>query len=242
MNIFLPSILRAQRFCAALILISVQLFTPVMADKASLDKNDHIIDSFSSKNDSNLPPDWHPSRKDISMFSILKENGDQFLRVKTKNGCTSIGKQFSFSSSNYPYLSWKWRVHKLPTGGNETKSKKNDSGAAVYVFFKGKFKLNNIIKYVWSSTLSQGTVTNSPYNKRARIVVLRSGIEQSGEWINETVNINEDYRRLFGQNPPPIEGIGLLSDSDNTESEAMADYDDFRITKGKDLAVKEKGK
>jgi hypothetical protein len=60
-------------------------------------------------------------------------------------------------------------------------------------------------------------------------VVLRSGTEKKGQWITQKVNIKEDYRRLFGKKPPEVEVIGLLTDADNTSSEAMADYDDIQI-------------
>lgn len=210
--------------------ILLPLFSSATAH--NLDSNrKQIIETFSVKNSSreNLPPGWHPSRKDISMFSIQKEMDEEFLRVKTEGGCTSIGKKHNFSVEHYPFLSWKWRVHQLPSGGDETKKNKNDSGAGVYVIFKGKFKSNNIIKYVWSSTLPPGTIINSPYNSRVRIVVLRSGTEKKGQWITQKVNIKEDYRRLFGKKPPEVEVIGLLTDADNTSSEAMADYDDIQI-------------
>lgn len=212
-------------------LILLPLFSTVAANSHDSNRK-QIIDTFSVKTHSveNLPPGWHASRKDVSMFSIQKEMDNEFLRVKTKGGCTSIGKKHNFSVERYPFLSWKWCVHQLPPGGNETKRNKNDSGAGIYVIFKGKFKFNDIIKYVWSSTLPQGTTTNSPYNSRARIVVLRSGTEKKGQWITQKVNIKEDYRRLFGKNPPEVEVIGLLTDADNTNSEAMADYDDIQIS------------
>lgn len=224
MNSFLSTL-----FSTGLILLPL---SPAAAAHSNALDRKQIIDTFSVKNHSgeNLPPGWHPSRKDISMFSIQKEMDKEFLRVKTQGGCTSIGKKHNFSVEHYPFLSWKWRIHQLPSGGNETKRNKNDSGAGIYVIFKGKFKSNDIIKYVWSSTLPPGTTANSPYNSKARIVVLRSGTEKKGQWITQKVNIKEDYRRLFGKNPPEVEVIGLLSDADNTDSEAMADYDDIQIS------------
>jgi len=212
-------------------LILLPLFSTAEAHNLNSNRK-QIIDTFSVIDPSmeNLPTGWHPSRKDISMFSIQKEMNKEFLRVKTEGGCTSIGKKHNFSVELYPFLSWKWRIHQLPSGGDETKRNKNDSGAGIYVIFKGKFKSNDIIKYVWSSTLPPGTITNSPYNSRVRIVVLRSGTEKKGQWITQKVNIKEDYRRFFGKNPPEVEVIGLLSDADNTDSEAIADYDDIQIS------------
>ncbi|HEX3019849.1 MAG TPA: DUF3047 domain-containing protein [Chitinispirillaceae bacterium] len=206
-------------------------FSVVLADNLN-SFHKQIIDTFSLKDPSrtNLPYGWHPSRKDISMFSLQKEKDKEFLRIQTEGGCTSIGKQYNFSTENYPLLSWKWRIHKLPVGGNEKLKDKNDSGAGIYVIFKGKFKFNDIIKYVWSSTLPEGTITNSPYNSRVRVVVLKCGNKKAGQWVTQAVNVNKDYYRLFGKKPPQVEAIGLLSDADNTNSEVMADYDDIQIS------------
>jgi len=194
-------------------------------------KSQIIVERFShcKLSSSKLPDKWYSSRNDISMYHIKKENENKFLRIDTRGGCTSIGKKQSYDAQIYPLLSWRWRMHKLPEKGNENYRKTNDSGAAIYVIFKGMFRLNTILKYVWSSTLPQGTETSSPYNKRTKVIVLRSGKKQAGTWINETVNIVEDYRRLFNQDPPAVEGIGILSDADNTNSTAKADYDDIII-------------
>jgi len=190
-----------------------------------------VVDTFSSCIDpkTRLPCGWHPTRDDVSMFSVGTEQENFFTRIDTKGGCTTIGKKMSYSTKEYPVLTWQWRVHKLPEGGKETKRKRNDSGAAVYVIFKGHFKLNKIIKYIWSSSLPVGTVTSSPYNPRAKMIVLKSGATNTGEWITEKVNVLEDYKRVFGDNPPEVEAIAIMSDADNTNSSAMADYDDIII-------------
>lgn len=231
--------IRKIKLCSTALLSLFSAFSPILATEDEQKKTELIVEDFSSNDPSgkNLPSGWFASRKEISMFSMLRDGSEKFLRIQTKGGCTSIGKQQKFSVDQFPLLSWKWRIHKLPAAGNETQMKKNDSGAGVYVFFKGKFKLNNIIKYVWSSTLAAGTETCSPYNKRTRIIVLKSGAEKAGKWIRETVNIQDDYRRLFGHNPPEIEGIGILSDADNTGSEAMADYDEIKLLKDDKLEV-----
>jgi hypothetical protein len=179
--------------------------------------------------DSKLPPGWFASRKDISMYSSVTEMGHHFLRVSTTGGCTSIGKQYHYSATDFPFLTWKWRIHKLPKGGNESIKDKNDSGAGIYVIFKGQLKMNTIIKYVWSSTLPKGAQTTSPYNSRTKIIVLRDHTDTPNKWLREEVNIYEDYQQIFGKKPPQIEGIGILSDADNTASEAIADYSEIGI-------------
>jgi hypothetical protein len=94
----------------------------------------------------------------------------------------------------------------------------------------------NVIKYVWSTTLPVGRVLNKIKNKlgmiiyEGRFLVLQSGASRMGGWITERRNVLEDYRRLFGNNPPgnPVM-VAILTDSNDTRSVASADYDDIVI-------------
>lgn len=213
--------------CSKLIITAISLAISRESDVEY--KNVLTIEDFTNvDNVKELPPGWHASRKDRSMFNIISERDDFFVRLNVKNKCTSFGKPVTFSTDSLPFLKWKWRVIALPEGGCENKRGKNDSGAGVYVIFKGAFKLNKIIKYVWSSTLPVGTIVASPYNNNTKIVVLQSGKEHMGEWVNQTVNIRMDFTRLFKYEPPVVVGIAILTDSDNTSSSAIADYDDFQ--------------
>lgn len=216
--------------CSILIIAAFSL--AISRDWDVEDRNTLIIENFTGlDNVKVLPPGWHASRKDCSMFNIISENDDQFVRLNVNSKCTSFGKPVTFSTDTLPFLKWKWRVFALPEGGSENKKEKNDSGAGVYVIFKGAFKLNKIVKYVWSSTLPVGTTVASPYHSNTKIVVLQSGKENMGEWINQTVNIRKDFTRLFKGEPPLVVGIAILTDSDNTSSSAIADYDDFEALK-----------
>ncbi len=191
-----------------------------------------VVDTFSAclSLQEGLPCGWYATQKDVHMFSLEEEKGNRFIKIKTAGGNTTLGIHFSFNTDTYHYLSWRWRIHQLPKGAREDKRRFADSAAGVYVIFNGKYRLNRIIKYVWSSTLEPGVITESPFNRRTKIVVLRSGETSAGQWIEENVDVFGDYQRIFGTSPPPVEAIAIMSDSDNTESFVEADYDDFRIS------------
>jgi len=98
------------------------------------------------------------------------------------------------------------------------------------VIFPGYLRPDNI-KYVWSTSLPIGTTTKSPYNSKTKIVVLRNESSPLGTWVSEKINVYEDYKRLFGREPKTVKAVGLMSDSDNTESRAIADYKEISISK-----------
>ena len=64
-----------------------------------------------------------------------------------------------------------------------------------------------------------------------RVVVLRNQSSPLGPWVSEKVNVYEDYKRLFGREPKHVQAIGLMSDSDNTESRAKAHYKGISTSK-----------
>ncbi len=59
------------------------------------------------------------------------------------------------------------------------------------------------------------------------MVAVESGEENSGKWISEERNIVADYRRLFGEEPPMVGAIAIMTDTDNTGENARAWYDDL---------------
>src|SRR5262245_58204427 len=163
-----------------------------------------------------------------TIYQIASEGGNQFLHARAGKQGVQIGLERSFEPQKFPLLRWRWRVEQLPSGADERNSKTNDSAAAVYVVFDNRV-MPRAIKYVWSSTVPAGTRLDSPVYWRAKVVVLESGPAAGGEWKQETVNLYQDYKELFGGEPGEAQGIAVLTDSDTTASVAEADYDDFTL-------------
>lgn len=63
------------------------------------------------------------------------------------------------------------------------------------------------------------------------MVVVESGNENVGKWVEEQRNVYEDFKMLFGEEPPTIGGIAIMTDTDNTGESAIAYYDDIMIRK-----------
>lgn len=184
---------------------------------------------FSAADAGKFPPGWK-AREDEgrAVYAVRTEQDRAFLHAESRRDGHQIGFELSADPRRTPWLRFVWRAVGLPTGGNERVKDTNDSALGVYVIFEGWGIPPKTIKYVWSTTLPAGTSTESPFTSRVKIVVLRSGPEQVGRWVEEQVNVLEDYRRLFrDEDVPKIKGIGVLTDSDNTGSSAAGDYLSF---------------
>ncbi len=195
------------------------------------------------------------NRNKYKIYKIRRQNNNKYLSASTKysNDSIQLGlplNQYSKKRNHiwrigkYPYLSWKWRVKKLPVGGNERQGKKNDSAAGIYVIFQSKkipflswrYQPVNWIKYVWSTTLPKGTVVKRTIKKygltiHGRYVVVASGKEGLNRWKTFKRNVLLDYIRFFKKQPRynPLM-IGILTDANATKGLAAADYDDIIIS------------
>jgi hypothetical protein len=64
------------------------------------------------------------------------------------------------------------------------------------------------------------------YTDRVRVVVAQSGADALGRWVEIERNVAEDYLAAFGESPPPVIGIAIATDTDNTGERAVAYYGD----------------
>ena len=115
-----------------------------------------------------------------------------------------------------------------PTSGSPAT---NDSAVSVYAVFPTSAVSVKSVKYVWSRVVPAGThLTSSAGNTQVR--VLCDPAAQAGQWVDEQVNVREDYQKYFGGSEVPKPGgIAVLTDSDDTKSSAQGDYASFRVCK-----------
>ena len=209
------------------------------------------VDTFTSSGKLGQLEGWvSANSKFKDFYEIGKEGNNYFLKARVKADSAIIAREFNYNLKEFPILSWRWRGLKLPKGGDERYKNSGDSVAGIYIIFPSLIKPerlknswgikvhipNNLkpecIKYVWSSSLPKGTITDSPYSNKTKIIILENGESSLNQWITEEVNVYEDYKRLFHKEPDEVRAVGILTDADDTSSEAMADYDDIFIKKG----------
>jgi hypothetical protein len=63
------------------------------------------------------------------------------------------------------------------------------------------------------------------------MIVVESGAGKLNQWVSEERNIYEDYKRAFGEEPPMISGVAIMTDTDNTGEAATAYYGDILFEK-----------
>jgi hypothetical protein len=185
-----------------------------------------LVEDFSKAKVGEFPEGWKARKDDgKDVYKVAEDGGKRVLRADAKELGVQAGKQFAWDLREYPVLVWGWRAVEFPRGADE-RTKKNDSAAAVYAVFPHTPVSVKSVKYIWSEKVPKGTrIPQTAGNTQG--VVLRTG---GTEWVEERVNVLEDYKRLFKTDDvPKPEGIGVLTDSDDTNSRARGDYARFRV-------------
>ncbi|MDO9515575.1 MAG: DUF3047 domain-containing protein [Syntrophales bacterium] len=178
------------------------------------------------------PSGWELVEKDGTPNLTLEKEGDMYVLHLKSDSQSSFGikKEIDLKAGEYPFLSWEWKVARLPDGADVRKSDTDDQAIQIYVAFKPTgwpAKLNTpVIGYIWGVECPKDTfVTSSqPLAGKIRYVVLRNKEDALNTWVGEKRNLEEDYRKLFpdidnGQ-PRDIKGISFYINSQNTKSEA----------------------
>jgi len=223
-------------------------FSPIVAQDqdnghAISDRAALVVDDFEDDEPGTFPEGWvfvkegggiksyEESRESGEIVKVKREDGNRFVRLITKGEALRYtkrnGDDFEWNLDERPRLKWRWRALELPEGASE--KGKNDTGGAVYVTF-GKDWLGRpkSIKYTYSSSLPVGTVVSFGPLK---VIVVDSAVEpRQGEWQSVERYVINDYRQVFGGDPPnrPV-SITMWSDSDTTGDTAKVDIDDLEL-------------
>ena len=189
------------------------------------------LDDFSEGRLGEFPLEWKPRKEPGRLvYSVREEGGRRFLRGIARRIGIQAGREVAWNLEAYPILAWSWRPIEFPKDSDERRSGRNDSAVSVYAVFPTSAVSVRSVKYVWSRVVPAGThLTSSGGNTQVR--VLRNSA-QAGQWVDEQVNVREDYQRYFGGSEVPKPGgIAVLTDSDDTKSSAQGDYANFRVCK-----------
>ena len=209
------------------------------AQDAPPDRGEHeappyiVIEDFASTPLDSLPRGWRWRGKDDDkpkLYAVREANGRRYLAAQDTGHSVVLMKEFRWDPRQYPIMTWCWRADALPPGGDERYTKTNDSAAGVSVVFSRFLSMPRQIKYVWSTTLAPGTVSRRKGIGRPWFVVLQSGPEKLGQWLQEWVDLEKDHERILSSDlPKKTLGITLLTDADATRGYAAAAYADFRV-------------
>ena len=186
-----------------------------------------VIDDF----ERGLDPAWEVrSFKGRTDYRVVVDAGSHVLQAESRGAASGLIRKLDVDPRDYPILAWRWKVTgTLPQGDERTRAG-DDYVARVYVIFPHWFfPKTRTLNYIWANRLPAGEFLPNAYTANAVMIAVQSGPARAGEWLTERRDILADFRRAFGEEPPRIGAIAIMTDTDNTGAAATAWYDDLRL-------------
>ncbi len=163
-------------------------------------------------------------------YQLTKDNGRMVLMAQSRHAASGVLKKVNLDPRTFRVLRWSWKVEHTLKGEDVTRKSGDDFAARVYVVFpRTFFWQTRALNYVWAAKLPKNAVVRSPYTGNAVIVAAESGDGKAGTWVSEERNVYEDYRRAFGEEPPRIGAVAVMTDTDDTRDEVTAWYGDITV-------------
>jgi Protein of unknown function (DUF3047) len=180
--------------------------------------------------------------KPKTAYTLTKDNDKTVLAAHSAKSASGRIYTLNLDPKEYSTLKWSWKIdHTIRKGDEKTKAG-DDFAARVCVFFpRGFFSNRRAVCYVWANKLPKGEHLVSPFTPNIINVAVDSGEELAGRWTVHQRNIHDDYRRFFGEEPPRIGAVALMTDTDNTGETAVGYYGDISLARSaKAIEVKPK--
>ncbi len=174
--------------------------------------------------------DWQQKEfKGRTQYSLVSTDGRAALKADSRAGASGLFREIEIDLTQTPYLHWSWRIDNTLGNNDETSKSGDDYPARVYVVVSGGlfFWRTRAVNYVWSSNRPAGSIWPNAYTGNARMIAVRSGDGERGQWREERRNVRDDLRRLFGKDITRIHAVAVMTDTDDTGGAATAYYSDL---------------
>ena len=153
------------------------------------------------------------------------ENGN-YLKANAENAASGLGKEIKINLNLTPIINITWKVEKNLDGIKENTKKGHDFAGRVFVIKKtGATPLSNrAVNYVFSSNNNVGNNWPSPYTKKSIDNVISTTLEYKNEWVTVKSNVKEDFKKFHDLDINEIDGIAIMTDTDNSKMTAITYY------------------
>jgi hypothetical protein len=182
-----------------------------------------------------LSPKWEgKSFEGTTRYEVTREDNQLCIKATSTASASGLYYKIKYNPKDYPILTWRWKVDHVLSKGDALHKDGDDYAARVYVVFPSlAFWRTKALNYIWANKLPQGQAVPNAFTSNAILVAVESGPERTGQWVEETRNVFEDYRRYFGKEPPKAGAIAIMTDTDNTGESATAWYGPIRLLSGR---------
>ncbi len=162
----------------------------------------------------------------LTIYTVGSNENGNFFKAVADNAASGLGKEVKIDLNKTPFINITWKIEKDLPGIKENTKKGHDFAARVFAVKKtGTTPLSNrAINYVFSSNNEVGFNAPSPYTKKSIDNVLASTKYSLDEWVTVKSNVKEDFKKYHDLDVNELDGLAIMSDTDNSKMKAVAYY------------------
>jgi Protein of unknown function (DUF3047) len=185
-----------------------------------------------------------PSKKPTE-FSKVTMDGRNAVMAVADASASLLRQQVRIPAAELSQVRFSWKVPQLIEAADLAQREGDDSPVRIVLTFEGNranWSAKNAmlselslvltgeelpyatLMYVWCNTRAPGSVIHNPRTDRIRTIVVESGPKNLNQWLDYERNIKADFERAFGEAPGALVGMALMTDTDNTRTQARAYY------------------
>jgi hypothetical protein len=156
---------------------------------------------------------------------LVRDEARLALRLQSEQSSFALYRDVVVDLHEFPFLSWSWKVVRLPADGDVRERAADDQAAQVYLIFPrwpAPLRSSDVIGYIWDSRAPVGTRLTSTKAANVKIIVVESGRSHADAWRAEQRDVARDYTALFGRQPPRIGQVAVMIDTNDTQGAAEA--------------------
>lgn len=206
-----------------------------------------------------LPAGWKPLTfpkiKQHTHYELVTDTIGTVVKATSRAAASGLVAALDVRAAQYPILEWRWKAENTLAKGDPTRKDGDDYPARIYITFKydpsranilqrakygtakliyGEYPPHAGLSYIWDGRTARDTMLSNTYTDRLQMIVVESGTANLGKWMTYRRNVYEDYKRAFDEEPPPISGIAIMTDTDNTGESATTFYGDIVLKEASD--------
>jgi hypothetical protein len=183
-------------------------------------------------------------------YDLVDDAGTIVLHAIADDAASALACPMRLALRDAPTIGWRWKIAGPIANADSRRASREDAPARIVLEFDGDMRKLPLLErgvyavarrvagrdlpyatlmYIWSNHERVGTVLPNPHTRRIQMIVAASGDAGVNAWQTITRNVRDDFVRAFGEEPGMLTAVGVMTDTDNTESHAEAWYGDIRF-------------
>lgn len=200
--------------------------------------------TFSPQNTAQWEPVLLPGKMRTA-FKLDKRDQRVALQAHAESSASMLRQRLKVPAEQLGRLQFQWQIEQLIQGADMAERDVEDAPVRLILAFEGdrsRFSAKNAmlsdltealtgeplpyatLMYVWCNHRPVGTVIVNPRTDRVRKMVVESGQANVNQWRHYERDVRADFEKAFGEAPGALKGMAIMTDTDNTRTNARAWY------------------